>query len=81
MRTVESRELQHQVWHVRWPSCLLKRTGLLTRARRTKTEFPNIGNDIRCESHREVLTTLAQSCLDFERQRPALRSEAERTTD
>jgi len=49
------------------PLYLLNRTGLLTRLLFTRTQLRNIGNVIRCESHRDVLTTLAD--VDLERER------------
>jgi len=49
------------------PLSLLYRTGFLTRLLFTRSQRRNSGNVVRCESHWEVVTTLAD--LDLERER------------
>jgi poly-gamma-glutamate synthesis protein (capsule biosynthesis protein) len=45
----------------------LNKKGLLTRLLYTRPQLRNIGNLVRCESHREVLLTLARLNLEEER--------------
>jgi poly-gamma-glutamate synthesis protein (capsule biosynthesis protein) len=63
------------------PLYLLNWTGLLTRLLYTKSQIRNIFNLIRCESHREVLTTLSDTHLEAAREKPVPQSQTERTAE